>query len=58
MTDYLTTSQAAAILGLTPGRVRQLLRAGALPYIGDAHRLIARADVEAFAAIPRKPGRK
>lgn len=58
MTDYLTTAQAARLLGVSTGYLRRLLRAGAVPSIGDTHRLIDRADVLAFAAVPRRRGRK
>lgn len=56
MIYYLTTKEAAKILGVTPGRVRILARAGRLPRIG--HNVFDKAEVEAFTLIPRKPGRK
>ncbi len=45
----LTTREAAARLGLTPGRVRQLVLSGELPAEKRGRDLLLRtADVEAF----------
>ncbi len=51
MPDYLTTHDAARVLGLTTPRVRQLADTGTLPVIRTASgwRLFARADVERLA---------
>lgn len=49
--DLLTTTQAAAILGVDASRVRQLVAAGRLPAIKPGYDwLITRADVEAARA--------
>ena len=48
----LTTEQVAERLGISDGRVRQLIRAGALPYarrVGGAY-LLRPEDVDAFKA--------
>ena len=53
---WMTTREAAADLGVSPGRVRQLLLAGQLPgeKLGRDW-MIRRADVARFKALP--PGR-
>jgi hypothetical protein len=33
--DFYTVDEASRILKLTPGRIRQMLRAGALVRVGD-----------------------
>ncbi|MBA3767493.1 MAG: helix-turn-helix domain-containing protein [Acidobacteria bacterium] len=44
--DYLTTGEAAAALGMTDGRVRQLIRAGVLPaLIFGRDYMIKRSDL-------------
>lgn len=55
--DWVTTSEAAVILGITPVRVRQLIGTGQLrsekkgrDYILD------RAEVERFNSEGRRPG--
>jgi excisionase family DNA binding protein len=54
--DLLSTTQAAERLGLTPGRIRQLIDAGQLPAIRIGERWVIEArDVERFARQP--PGR-
>jgi excisionase family DNA binding protein len=60
ITEYVTTAQAAALLGVSKSRVDQFCRDGRLPFVlvGTA-RAILRADVETFAGAPRqKRGRK
>ena len=63
MTDILTTTDAAAMLNISRQRIRALIANGRLPAqrIGPAGRggewLLAREDVEAFAALPRRTGR-
>ena len=47
-TDYLTTAQVAAALGLTTGRVRQLARALDLGTRYGERRLFSPADVAAM----------
>jgi len=54
-TDYLTTNQAAAWAGVTPGRIRQIDFPGCVR-IGT-QRLIPVAEVEKFASKPAKSGR-
>lgn len=58
MADYLTVSQAAKELRLTPARVRQLANDGRLPCekIGD-QRFFHRQKVAKFSKIERKIGR-
>jgi len=55
-THYITTAEAAKIIGISPDRVCKLVRAGRLTRIG--HNVFDKAEVNAFALIPRKPGRK
>ena len=55
-THYITTGEAAKILGISPDRVCKLVRAGRLTRIGN--NVFDKAEVNAFALIPRKPGRK
>lgn len=57
MTGYLTTDQAAARLGLSNRRVRDLIRAGRLPRVAVSPRvlLIPESAVESFERRP--PGR-
>lgn len=62
--EMLTTEEAAAALGVTPSRVRQLVRGGALPAsrFGKAH-LIRRGDLRLVedrptVGRPPKAGRK
>ena len=55
--DYLTCPQAAAILRVSPTWVRILCERGRIPArkVGPAW-LMARDDLEAFAAVPRPRG--
>jgi len=56
--ELLTTEEVAAELGVTPGRVRQLVRSGQLQpedYTPRVH-LFRREVVEAYRAAP-KPSR-
>jgi excisionase family DNA binding protein len=54
--DVLSVEEAAATLGITPGRVRVLIRAGRLPARKFAGRwVVARADLAVVAQ--RRPGR-
>lgn len=55
-TYYITTTEAAKIIGVSPDRVCKLVRVGRLPRIG--HNVFDKAEVESFALIPRKAGRK
>lgn len=57
--DFLTTEEVAEKLGVTPARVRHLVKAGRLKKSDRVgHMLIFdKAEVERFRAIPRKPGR-
>jgi len=60
MTDYLTTAMAAAEIGVTPGRIRAMIRAGRLKSKrqGRGNRAtyyIKMADLDAIR--DRKPGR-
>jgi len=57
-TPYVSTLEAAQLLGLSKARVDQFVRHGRLKcvLIGNG-RAILRADVEAFAKMPRVQGR-
>ena len=57
LTDYLTTLETAARLGLSRARIDQFARAGRLPcvWIGRA-RLFPRDAVTAFGRVIRRPG--
>jgi excisionase family DNA binding protein len=55
MDDLLTTQNAALKLGVSPSRVRQLVREGRLiAQKMGRDLLISRATVEAFALLPRR----
>jgi excisionase family DNA binding protein len=55
---YLTSSQAAARLGLSRQRVHVLLLSGRIPStVLAGHRLIKRRDLEKFASAKRPTGR-
>jgi len=58
MNDYLTTTEAAAILGYHPDHVRRLLRAGTIKatHFGITW-MIPRAEVERIKALQSKAGR-
>jgi excisionase family DNA binding protein len=58
----VTTFEAADIIGVTHGRIRQLIRSGELPAykIGEGKRatyLIKRGDLEPFKQQPKGRGR-
>ena len=55
---YLTTTEAAAILGVDPSRVRLLCQRGRIKTIkiGNAYAISDR-ELARFAAIPRRAGR-
>jgi excisionase family DNA binding protein len=57
--DYLTTTQAAIILGVSPTRVTVFIREGRLKAerVGQAW-LIHKSDLEEFAKHPRPKGWK
>jgi len=57
--ELLTTTQVAAVLQLTPRRVKQLMQEGQLRperKLGN-YNVFRRGDVEAFARVPRRRGR-
>jgi excisionase family DNA binding protein len=57
--NYLTSGEAAKILGITNGRVRQLLIKGTLKGKRFGHIwMVDRRSVERYAASGRKPGPK
>lgn len=57
-TDTLTSSEAAALLGVKQSRVRQLILAGRLPALKFGRDwLIERKAIEKFAKLPRPNGR-
>lgn len=61
ITDYVSPSEAAAIIGCTDGRIYQMLRGtefkGATLPIGKNRVLILRKRVEQIASSPAKTGR-
>lgn len=55
--QLLTTTEAARVVGITPGSVRRAIFTGELPVsrtLGRMH-LIAKADLHAWWTRPRKP---
>ena len=56
--QYITSAQAARILGVSMSRVRQFVQEGRLkaynPVPGRRDNLFKRADVESFAKKPRE----
>jgi excisionase family DNA binding protein len=55
--EYITTTEAAALLGVTAGRVRQWIVAGRLASIRPGRdRLVRRADVVALQSRRTQPG--
>lgn len=54
----MTVGEVATVLGVSAGRVRQLITAGRLPAerVHPQLMLLRRADVEAFATQPRRGG--
>jgi len=59
VSHYLPTSEAAALAGITPGRLRQLCQAGEVAgaiKLGSAW-LIPRQSAESLAAEPSSTGR-
>lgn len=56
--NMISVKEACKILGLSPTRVRQLIKDGRLPAekIGRTF-VLNREDVEAFASTPRPQGR-
>lgn len=59
LTDILDTTEAAAILGVSEVRVKQLITTDRLPakQRNDGRYTLHRKTVERFAAIPRHGGR-
>ncbi|MBT9153050.1 MAG: hypothetical protein DDT35_01277 [Firmicutes bacterium] len=63
MRGFVTVAEAAEILGVTPGRVRQFVMTGRLlpaervGRFGAGLCLFRRHDVERFGRIPRLAGR-
>ena len=60
MEDLLTTAQAAAIKGVSHGRIKQLVVAGRIPAMKIGRdNLIRRADLDRFQPLPRgrRPGK-
>lgn len=62
MGELMDVKEVAELLGVTVGRVRQLATTGQLKgeRLGSPTRgmwVFKRVDVEAFAALPRRPGR-
>ncbi len=57
--DYLTTAEAAALIGISPAHLRRLLLAGKVRGVkfGQRSWMIARADLEGVGRL-RKPKTK
>ena len=57
--EYVTSSEAAKILGITTGRIRQLLIKGTLKgkHFGRVW-MVYRRSIERYEASNRKPGPK
>lgn len=56
--EYIGVSQAAAIIGVSPGRVRALVRTNRIKAEGiEGRYLIHREEVNRFKSIPRLPGK-
>ena len=59
MTDPITPSEAAAIIGVTARRIRALILAGRIPARKCGQiRLIERSAAVAFRSNPRPPGNR
>lgn len=56
---YYTVAEAAEVIGITTGRIGQLLRAGAIKgrKVSERAWLIPRKEVERFKAMPQTTGR-
>ncbi len=56
--DWITIREAAELIGLTKRRVQVLVKAGRIPArkVGFQF-LLPRTAVDAFASVPRDPGR-
>ena len=59
ITDYISVEKAAAVIGVTEGRIRQLLRAKQLAGEKLHHMawIVDRKDAERLAATEQKTGR-
>jgi excisionase family DNA binding protein len=60
--DYLTIPQAAGLIGVTPGRVRQMVLSGEIvgeqvPPRQNSRWLIRRSEVDRIASIQQSVGR-
>jgi excisionase family DNA binding protein len=53
----VTPAEAAEILGVSPGRVRQFCREGRIGQEFDGRWVIPRDELDQFAKLPRKHGR-
>jgi excisionase family DNA binding protein len=59
MAEFLTTTQAAALVGVKVRAIQAAISSGRLPAVKMGRDwMMSRADVEAFAASERKPGPK
>jgi excisionase family DNA binding protein len=57
--EWITTEEAAQIVGVTPHQIRHLLREGVLRGRKFARSwMVERASAEKYAATERKPGPK
>ncbi|MDR1660398.1 MAG: helix-turn-helix domain-containing protein [Desulfovibrio sp.] len=59
MAEFLTTTQAAEIVGVKVRAIQAAISSGRLPAVKMGRDwMLAKTDVEAFAASERKPGPK
>ncbi len=56
--NRMTVREAAGYLCVTPHRLHELAQARRLGYLEHAHWYFTRAELDAYLAEPRKPGRK
>ena len=60
MDDYWTVAEAAEAIGVTTGRIRQMLRAGSIDGIKMGPRMwvISDAEIQRVCDLPRRKGRQ
>jgi len=60
MDDYWTVAEAAEAIGVTTGRIRQMLRAGNIDGIkmGPRMWIIGNSEIQRVCELPRRKGRR
>ena len=60
MDDYWTVAEAAEAIGVTTGRIRQMLRAGSIDgtKMGPRMWVISNAEIQRVCDLPRRKGRR